>query len=148
MVFTKPLLENSLAIRPCNYGAASEPLLPKFACCIPVLSSRYIGKCATRVLKHSGWIFSVSEVAFILVLLSIFFRASCTDGCRHCTKPMITGLYPSYELLFIFIFEFVSNRLLSVNPFLYSLYRNGSPLICDSQVGFSAGGNSLSPRSL
>ena len=29
MVFTKLLLENALAIRPCNYGAASEPLLPK-----------------------------------------------------------------------------------------------------------------------
>ena len=46
MVFTKQLLENALAIRPCNYGAASEPLLPEVARCIPVLSSRYIGKYA------------------------------------------------------------------------------------------------------
>ena len=54
MVFTKLLLENALTIRPCNYGAASEPLLPKVPRCIPVLSSRYIGKCAARVLKRSG----------------------------------------------------------------------------------------------
>ena len=50
---SKLLLENALATRPWNYGAASEPLLPKVALCIPVLSSRYIGKCAARVLKHS-----------------------------------------------------------------------------------------------
>ena len=36
------LLQNDLAIRPCNYEVASEPLLPKAARCIPVLSSRYI----------------------------------------------------------------------------------------------------------
>ena len=54
MVFTKLLLENALAVRPCNYGAASEPLLPKVGRCIPVLSSRYIGKCAARDLKRSG----------------------------------------------------------------------------------------------
>ena len=53
MVFTKLLLENALAIRPCNCEAASEPLLPRVARCIPVLSSRYIGKCAVRVLKRS-----------------------------------------------------------------------------------------------
>ena len=28
--------------------------LPKVARCIPVLSSRYVGKCAARVLKRSG----------------------------------------------------------------------------------------------
>ena len=33
--------------------AASEPLLPKVARCIPVLLSRDTGKCAARVLKHS-----------------------------------------------------------------------------------------------
>ena len=54
MVFTKLLLENALAIRPCDYEAASEPLLPKAARCIPVLSSCYVGKCAVRVLKRSG----------------------------------------------------------------------------------------------
>ena len=37
--------------RPCNCEAASEPLLPKVAHCIPVLSWRYVGKCAARVLK-------------------------------------------------------------------------------------------------
>ena len=54
MVFTKVLLENALAIRPCNCEAASEPLLPKVARCMPVNPSRYIGKCAARVLKRSG----------------------------------------------------------------------------------------------
>ena len=43
MVFTKLLLENALTIRPCNWEAASEPLLPKVARCIPVLPSRYVG---------------------------------------------------------------------------------------------------------
>ena len=43
MVFAKLLLENALIIRPCNYEAASEPLLLKVVRCIPVLSSRYIG---------------------------------------------------------------------------------------------------------
>ena len=57
MVFTKLLLENALAIQPCNCEAASEPLLPKVACCIPVLPLRYIGKCAARVLKCSALIY-------------------------------------------------------------------------------------------
>ena len=54
MVFTELLLENALAIRPCNYGVASEPLLPKVARCIQVILSRYIGKCAACVLKRSA----------------------------------------------------------------------------------------------
>ena len=53
MVFTKLLLENALAIRPCSCEAASEQLLPKVARCIPVLPLRHIGKCAVRVLKRS-----------------------------------------------------------------------------------------------
>ena len=53
MVFTKLLLENALDIQPCNYGGASESLLPKYARCIPVLSSRCKEKCADRVLKRS-----------------------------------------------------------------------------------------------
>ena len=57
MVFTNLLLENALAIRHCNCEAASEPLLPKVVRCIPVLPSRYIGKCAARVLKRSGYIY-------------------------------------------------------------------------------------------
>ena len=32
---------------------AKQPLLPKVARCIPVLSSRYIDKCSARVLKRS-----------------------------------------------------------------------------------------------
>ena len=44
MVFTKLLLENTLGIRPYNYEATSEP----------VLSLRYTGKCAARVLKRSA----------------------------------------------------------------------------------------------
>ena len=54
MVFTKLFLENALAIRPCTCEAASEPLLSKVARCIPVLLSRYTGKCAAHVLKRSG----------------------------------------------------------------------------------------------
>ena len=55
MVFTKLLLENALAIRPSNYEAASEALLPKVARCIPVLTSRCVGS-ALHVfhLKRSG----------------------------------------------------------------------------------------------
>ena len=56
MVFSKLLLENALAIRLCNCKAASEPLLPKVAGCIPVLPLRYIGKYAARVLKRSDFI--------------------------------------------------------------------------------------------
>ena len=55
MVFTKLLQENALAIRPCNWEAASEPLLAKVARGIPVLQSRYIGKCAAGVLKRSDF---------------------------------------------------------------------------------------------
>ena len=51
---TELLLENARCIRSCNYDAASEPLLPKVAHCISVLSSRYIGKCAARVLQRSA----------------------------------------------------------------------------------------------
>ena len=54
MVFTKLLLENALAIRPCHWEAASEPLLPKAARCISVLPLRYVGKCAARVSKRSA----------------------------------------------------------------------------------------------
>ena len=50
MDFTKLLLENALALRLCNCEALLEPLLPQVARCIPVLSSRYTGKCAARVL--------------------------------------------------------------------------------------------------
>ena len=33
------------------------------------------------------------------------------------------------------------------NPYFFiTLYYNGSPYICDSRVGYSAGGYSLSPR--
>ena len=48
MVFTKLLMENALTIRPCNCKAASEPLLPKVACCIPVLPSRHIDRKVRR----------------------------------------------------------------------------------------------------
>ena len=54
MVFTELLLENALAVRPCNCEAVLEPLLPKVSRCIPVPSTRHIGKCAARVLKRSG----------------------------------------------------------------------------------------------
>ena len=51
MVSIKLLLENTLRIRPYNCEAASEPLLPKIARCMQVLSS--FEKCAERVLKGS-----------------------------------------------------------------------------------------------
>ena len=54
MIFTKLLLENARAIRPCYCEPVLEPLLPKVARCIPVLLSRHIGKCAARVLKRSA----------------------------------------------------------------------------------------------
>ena len=53
MIFIKLLLENTVAILPYNYEVAPELLLPKFARCIQVLSSHYMGKCAIRVLKRS-----------------------------------------------------------------------------------------------
>ena len=53
-VFTKLLLQDTLAVQRYNHEAASEPLLPKVARCIPVLSPRHIGKCAARVLKRSA----------------------------------------------------------------------------------------------
>ena len=52
--FRQLLLQDSLDVRRYDHEAASEPHLPKVACCIPVLSSRYIGKRAARVLKRSG----------------------------------------------------------------------------------------------
>ena len=67
MVFTKRLLKNALAVRPCNFEAVLEPLLPKVARCIPVLSSRYIGKCATRVLKRSGQIYQLPSKLYPLL---------------------------------------------------------------------------------
>ena len=68
MVLTKLLLENALAIRPCNCEAASEPLLPKVARCIPVFSSRYIGKCAARVLKRSDPTFSRTGINYVIIV--------------------------------------------------------------------------------
>ena len=57
IVFTKLLLEDNLDIRLSNNcEAASEPLLAKVAHCVPVLTSRYTGKYAARVLKRSGFI--------------------------------------------------------------------------------------------
>ena len=50
MVFTKLLLENTLAVRPYNYEAASEPHLLKVVRCIPAPSLHYIGKCPVCVL--------------------------------------------------------------------------------------------------
>ena len=81
MVFTKLLLENARSIRPCNYDAASEPLLPKVARCIPVLSSRYIGKCAARVLKRS----EITHVKFCKLLCGSFILGkdeSCLSVLR------------------------------------------------------------------
>ena len=51
--FAKLLLQDTPTVRRYNYETASKPLLPTVACCISVLSSRYIGKCAAPVLKCS-----------------------------------------------------------------------------------------------
>ena len=83
MVFTKLLLENALAIRPGNCEVASEPNLPKVARCIPVLSSRFLGKCAARGLKRSGRdeqmqpgfvAFQISPRVLVLLEGRLFFR--------------------------------------------------------------------------
>ena len=76
MVFTKLCLENALAIRPCNCEAALEPLLPKVARCIPVLSSCYVGKCAAHVLKRSGRSHSAVAAARVLKCSALLLKVS------------------------------------------------------------------------
>ena len=76
MVFTKLLLENALAIRPSNWEAASEPLLPKVAHCIPVPPLRYIGKCA-RVLKRSV------STQIVISMTLCFLRSRVTVSLFH-----------------------------------------------------------------
>ena len=78
MVFTKLLLENALAIRPCNYGAASKPLFPKVARCVPVLSSCYIGKCAARILKRSA--FDQRSLIVLTGLWEVTFDYCCVKA--------------------------------------------------------------------
>ena len=63
MVFTKLLLENALAIRPCNCEAVSELLLPKVAHCIPVLPSHCSGKFAAHFLKCFGLTYVATAAA-------------------------------------------------------------------------------------
>ena len=99
------MLQNALAIRPYNYEAASALPLPKVAHCIPVLSSRYIGKCATRVLKRSEnkdrlllfciWTYSIQQLFSFLSIIEIHGTtiivsedgvdlASCGSPNDHC----------------------------------------------------------------
>ena len=80
MVFTKLLLENNLAVRPYNYEASSELHLPKVPLCIPVHSSRYIGKCAARVLMLSNFSFTPHP----------------PSASPVPKKPVLIGSYPSY----------------------------------------------------
>ena len=94
MVFTKLLLENALAIRPCNCEAASEPLLPKVVRCIPVLPSRYIGTCADRVLKRSGFTYT------------IFHDVSKRESL-HC-KNQMPASQNFYAVLLKFLFNLCS----------------------------------------
>ena len=107
MVFTKLLLENALAIRPCNCEAASEPLLPKVARCIPVLSSRYTGKCAAHVLKRScpsnmkTW--TGTQFSFRTVLLLTNMKEQhitqpdkCNASINWCGYLIITWIITSY----------------------------------------------------
>ena len=79
MIFTKLLLQNTLVIRPYNYEATSETLLPKVVRCIPVLSSRYTGKCATRVLKRSGSVWEILAKTFN-DMLTLFFQSLLLIG--------------------------------------------------------------------
>ena len=87
---TKLLLENALAIRPCNCEAASEPLLPKVACCIPVLSFCDIGKCASRVLKCSE-----QTLQFIR---SLNWQLSCSSVIQIRSFSFVQELYCSSYL--------------------------------------------------
>ena len=77
MVLTKLLMEDALAIRPCSCGAAPEPLLPKVARCIPVLSSCYMGKCATRVLKLYDLSHSAVSSLQLILLVSCLVSTLC-----------------------------------------------------------------------
>ena len=83
MVFTKLLLENGVAIRPCNCEAVTEPLLPKVARCIPVPPSRYIGKCAARVLKYSDC--TLEDLTSLSTRLAATF---CNDDKRLRTNVL------------------------------------------------------------
>ena len=86
----------ALAVRPCNCEAVLELLLPKVVRCIPVLSSRYIGKCAARVLKRSALNLRTT-VAFATAHLEIF----------HCTHhPVI----PKSDLYFLFNSPYTGRR--------------------------------------
>ena len=71
MFFTRLLLENTLAVRPYNCEAASELHLLKVARCIPVLSSRFIEKCATRVLMRSTWYTALHKIHLIWYLCTL-----------------------------------------------------------------------------
>ena len=87
------------------------------------------------------WIFVVPVVGLILVFLSIFFRTSRTDECRHCTKHMIIRLfvcsclnsYCTFHLFppLIFFFKLVASctEFNLLTPFYVALYDNGSPYI-------------------
>ena len=53
------------------------------------------------------------------------------------------GMFLETGLTFVFFGMFLETGL---SICFVSLYDNGSPYICDDQVGYSAGGYSLSPR--
>ena len=127
MVFTKLLLENALVIRPCNCEAASKPLLPKVAHCIPVLPSRHIGMCAAHVLKRSGFHLQrtprprhkktkrLCACAVILRTESLCFSSKLA---KHEVKTM------SHHSKHHFITHHISLRCTAVNEF-YQMMRMG-----------------------
>ena len=134
MVFTKLLLENALAIRPCNCGAASEPLLLKVARCIPVLPSRYVGKCAARVLKCSGY-----KRTYVLSEEALFYahmRVILTDLQSNLFRSLyITKLYKRFRGLA------VKSRHCT-----YLLFRTLSQLILSKIRSIQVCGSSLGLR--
>ena len=96
VVFTKLLLENTLAVRPYNYEAVSEQHLPKVAHCIPVLRLGCIGKCAARVLMRS-WFLPIVFVVRTFVFDNLrSWRSQASFKLLHCVsvfnlKPVSNG---------------------------------------------------------
>ena len=93
--------------RSCNYKAALEPLLPKVACCIPVLLPRYIGKCTARVLKRSA---QPNENRALVCFIA------CFDRC--------TILKSKTPTRFFFIFPDRRHKSIKEMPFLVQNFQN------------------------
>ena len=102
------------------------------------------------------WIFTVPEVVLNLVCLSIFSGLAAlmsADIARNLWSLVCSCLnsYCIFHLFprFIFFFKLVAfcTKFNLFTPFvLFPFMTMDLPYICDEQVGYSAGGYSLSPR--